>query len=186
MSRRGWWARLRAWAVSATPAQDSDEAENGRKILSTDLWSFGIGAAVAGYLAADYLAFFSPVARAAAGLSFILMFTMVHRGLSTHIRWKRIAWLAPVVVALAATLVTSQSFIIRTTDAAEAAEVRCAHIQHEMLMAHPRRADLPDIFAALGCHASGREDIAFPGAAGRQTPSVSVQATQGNVAAPRQ
>ena len=94
----------------------------------------------------------------------ILGMVMLHRGVSTRVRWKRTAWIVPVMVVLLVAMLSAGKFIKPTTDAAEAAEIRCAHIQHDMLSAQPRRADLPEIFEALGCHASGREDITFPNA----------------------
>lgn len=183
---RTWRARLRAWATSTIPLENTDDAETGRKILSADLWSLGIGAAVAGYFSADYLAFYPPVDRAAFGLTALTFIVMTHKGLSTRTQWKRAAWLAPILVVLAASLATAGDYIAPHLDAANAAEVRCAHIQHEMLMPHPRRADLPNIFEALGCHASGREDIAFPEAGVRQLPAPSVRTLRRDVARPHE
>jgi hypothetical protein len=39
---------------------------------------------------------------------------------------------------------------------------RCWRIEREMLSAHPRRTDLPDVFTALGCRPQTRLLIAFP------------------------
>lgn len=163
MSGRQWWgARLRTWAMSESPLKDAEDAETGRKILSADMWSFGIGAAVAGYFSADYLEFYSPTARAVFGLATLMAIVLAHRAVSTRLHWKRLALLLPIMVALLAVMVASGDYIASATNAAEAADIRCEHIQHEMLKPHPRRADLPDIFEALGCHASGREDIVLP------------------------
>ena len=82
MSSRPLGAKLRDWAVSNSLAQNSEGVESGRKLLSADLWSFGIGAAVAGYFSADYLGFYSPVVRATAGLAALIAIVMVHLGVS--------------------------------------------------------------------------------------------------------
>lgn len=39
---------------------------------------------------------------------------------------------------------------------------RCALIEQEMLSAHPRRLDLPDMFQALGCQPGSKAAIALP------------------------
>jgi hypothetical protein len=41
-------------------------------------------------------------------------------------------------------------------------EARCSHIQREMLLPNPRRADLPDLFTALHCEPRGADDVQFP------------------------
>jgi hypothetical protein len=46
---------------------------------------------------------------------------------------------------------------------ASANDARCAVIQHEMLVAKPRRGDLSDLFVALGCRPQGTAGaISFP------------------------
>jgi len=49
-----------------------------------------------------------------------------------------------------------------TTDNARHNEARCLAIQHDMLSAHPRRSDGPDLFQALGCQPSGEGGVAAP------------------------
>lgn len=41
-------------------------------------------------------------------------------------------------------------------------DIRCEHIQNDMLAASPLRSDGPAIFQALGCHPRGDRDFATP------------------------
>lgn len=54
--------------------------------------------------------------------------------------------------------------------ASAAQDVRCAHIQREMLLPHPRRSDLSSMFEALGCRPQGDDDVQFPGTVAPSVP----------------
>jgi hypothetical protein len=163
MARGQWLKKLRTWAVSEDKPEDGGyDFEHGRKSLSAELWSLGIGAAVAGYFAADYVEFAPAIDRATLGVGFLAFAILLHRGVSARVNWKRTAWLAPIIFSLIALMFFSSDYMNTLRETAMEADSRCARIQHEMLAPHPRRDDLPAIFAALGCQPSGTEDISFP------------------------
>ena len=155
-------AQFHLWAISPVKNNSTADAERGRRIITSDLWGVGVGAAVTAYFASEYIAFYPPAVRAIIGLGLFLNIIMIHRALSVGSNWRKSAWLIIPLISCLAVLIFGLDYIWATTDAVESAEIRCAHIQHEMLNPHPRRADLPNIFQALGCHASGGEDIGFP------------------------
>ena len=156
------------------PEDDSDASEKAVRKISSDWWGVGVGAAVVGYFCGDYFAFFPPMDRAALGFIFLLGINVLHRSLSTRVNWKRTALLVPVLVGLLffiALLVlppVGGDYISTVGRDVLAADKRCADIQREMLSVQPRRSDLPDIFSALGCHASGQQEIAYPAVAHRE------------------
>ncbi|WP_322964435.1 hypothetical protein [Sphingomonas fuzhouensis] len=59
------------------------------------------------------------------------------------------------VFAFLLTLYTS----MKALDGADANAKRCLAIQRDMLSAHPRRSDDPDLFQALGCAPSGEGSV---------------------------
>ena len=97
MTHKRWHEKLRVWAFSQVPEDDSDASEKAVRKISSDWWGVGVGAAVVGYFCGDYFAFFPPMDRAALGFIFLLGINVLHRSLSTRVNWKRTALLVPVL-----------------------------------------------------------------------------------------
>jgi hypothetical protein len=165
MMHQRWYTKFREWAFSdAQSPEHVGSSEKAAKILSSDFWGFGIGAAFVAYFGADYFAFYPTLERAVFGGGSLLVIVMLHKGLSAQLAWKRTALIIPIILVLMVAFGTGLPEVVSVGKDVEAADKRCADIEREMLSARPRRSDLPDIFSALGCHVSGQQDIAYPSA----------------------
>jgi hypothetical protein len=75
--------------------------------------------------------------------------------------WGR-AWEWPAGIVLIVGLLTGTYAVTQAMQAATINDIRCIHVQEDMLMPVPRRADLPELFQALGCRPQGTSDVQFP------------------------
>jgi hypothetical protein len=71
-------------------------------------------------------------------------------------------WEWPAMGAVVISLLSGTYVVTRAMHEAVDNDIRCLHVQEDMLMPIPRRADGPDLFQALGCRPQGTSDIQFP------------------------
>ena len=142
-------------------ANPTDE-EAGEDRFRRVWWGHGIAAITFFALCSSLLKFAPPIELSVIGLAAAATIMLIYSGTSSDYAIAGIVML--VVGALIGLFAFWYAFglLTLTTDNARHNEARCLAIQHDMLSAHPRRSDGPDLFQALGCQPSGEGGVAAP------------------------
>jgi len=147
--------RLWNWAKSSPTPLDSTRSTEARSAITSDLWAYGIGAAVLVAISGDFIAAMPGPVRLVLALAVTLSLVLMHWALAAKTRgWRAILFAPPICAALYFVTHTGVFFDQATRDL-EANDNRCLAIQRDMLSSMPLRSDDPDLFQALGCHPQG-------------------------------
>jgi hypothetical protein len=114
-------------------------------------------------------AFFSPVLRFAPLPLSLLFGVLVGSAIMAAYwgtiylgRWDGKIWAGAAVILGLASLTAGLALHRVAMAGARSNAARCYAIQVDMLSAHPRRSDSPDLFQALGCQPSGNGGVSAP------------------------
>lgn len=152
-----------AGASNGWRLMENDGADESRTSRWVARWTgYGIAAAVLAYFSAGEMAAADPIPLASAGLFLALAIIVDHHANTTEpSRWTIVMMVASVLLfcggAGIVNYVASQA-----EQSIHANQARCLAIQRDMLSAHPRRSDSPDLFQALGCRPQGNGGVAAP------------------------
>ena len=123
---------------------------------------YGIAAAILAYFSAGEMAAADPIPLASAGLFLSIAVIIDHHANSTEpSRWTIVMMVASILLFCAGA--GTINYAARHAEQSiRANQARCLAIQQDMLSAHPRRSDGPDLFQALGCQPRGEGGVAAP------------------------
>lgn len=121
----------------------------------------GIGGVVVAYFASPLLRYVDPATMLFAAMALSIGVVYWHDAWSADkVTAKRKIWFG--IAAFAASAWAGAPEIRDAINDVRANDKRCAAVQMDMLSAHPRRADSPDLFQALGCRPQGQGGVSAP------------------------
>jgi hypothetical protein len=155
------WKRVVDWWRSPFEADDGLSVAAARDRMATSLWAYGVGAAIVYALAGDYISAIPAPTRFALAISIATAISLLHQAFAYDKTGPRYA-MALFVIVVGLALAVALNPIFLSIDAGFTANYkRCLAIQRDMLSAHPRIADGPNKFQALGCRPQGTDTRIF-------------------------
>ena len=125
-------------------------------------WGVGVGLVAFAWSAGPLLRFVDPAKLAATGLLALITVAVFYEcdDKGASYTWSRMFfWSGTLLAAL--TIWFANSLASTAIEDARANDTRCLIIQSDMLQAHPRIANGPDKFQALGCRPQGTDAKIF-------------------------
>jgi hypothetical protein len=125
-------------------------------------WGYGTGLLVAYALSAPLIRYADPEALQIVGFLIAGVIFCGHAAMTD--RPSNFTRVMPIATILAAASVAwiASSMLNHASWASRANDARCMAIQNDMLSAHPRRTDSPDLYQALGCRPQGYGGVSAP------------------------
>ncbi len=158
----GWLSRVYRRQVSSQHDVMEESSSDAAAKFQRHWWGYGVGLVVAYAFGAPVLRFVPPAPLFVFGFLActtvaVSYFNSLYRDL-IGVRFGMVVNL----MLIGLTGVTGCFFVVQAAKDAVTNDARCLAIQRDMLAAHPRRSDGPDLFQALGCRPQGQGGVAAP------------------------
>lgn len=125
-------------------------------------WGYGTGLLVAYALSAPLIRYADPEALQIVGFLIAGVIFCGHAAMTDQPSNFTRALLIAALLAAASVAWVAADMLNHAARANRANDARCLAIQNDMLSAHPRRADSPDLYQALGCRPQGSAGVSAP------------------------